>query len=68
MSNRKFWIPLIASIPVTVICATLAAVTGGFGFRTYVAAMLFFPYMMLSILWFGVIPPAVGVASLFHQR
>ena len=66
IKDRRFWIPVIASLPVTVIFTTLALVTGDFGFETYVAAMIFFPFTMLSVLWFGVIPPAVGIASLFQ--
>ena len=66
MRNRKFWIPVIVSVPVTIIFATISAVTADFGFATYDAAMIFFPYMMLSILWFGVIHPVIGIASLLQ--
>ena len=64
--DRKFWIPVIASVPMTAICLFISLVTADFGFETYVAAMIFFPYIMLSILWFGVIPPAIGIVSLFQ--
>ncbi len=64
--NRRFWIPVIVSVPVTILCIIVSAVTADFGFKTYVAAMIFFPYMMLSTLWFGVIPPAIGIVGLFQ--
>ncbi|HVF86983.1 MAG TPA: hypothetical protein VM866_05305, partial [Pyrinomonadaceae bacterium] len=64
--NRKFWIPVIISVPVTILCLCVAALTADFGFETYDTAMIFFPYMMLSILWFGVVHPAIGIASLFQ--
>jgi membrane-associated HD superfamily phosphohydrolase len=66
MRDRRFWIPVIVSVPATIIFTVISAVTADFGFATYEAAMIFFPYMMLSVLWFGVIHPAIGIASLFQ--
>jgi hypothetical protein len=50
----------------TIIFAIISAVTADFGFATYDAAMIFFPYMMLTVLWLGVIHPLIGIASLFQ--
>jgi membrane-associated HD superfamily phosphohydrolase len=66
MKNRKFWIPILVSVPVTGIFAIISAVNADFGFATYDAAMIFFPYMMLTVLWLGMIHPLIGIASLFQ--
>lgn len=65
-ANRKFWIPVIVSVPLTIVFAIVAAITADFGFATYEAAMVLFPYEMLSILWFGVIHPVIAIGSLFQ--
>ena len=66
LKNRKFWIPVLTSIPVAIICFVIVAVTADLGFETYEAGMIFFPYMMLSTYWFTVIPPVIGIATLFQ--
>jgi hypothetical protein len=67
LKNRKLWIPIAVSIPIAAICSYISMATGGRGFRTYVAAMLFYPVMMLSTRVFGHIPIALGIGALFFQ-
>jgi hypothetical protein len=48
MKTRKFWKPVIASAIVTPIALFVGVASGGVGHGDYLAAMILFPYTMLS--------------------
>jgi hypothetical protein len=48
MKTRKFWKPVIASVIVAPIALFLGIASGGVGHGDYLAAMILFPYTMLS--------------------
>ena len=48
MRTRRFWVPVVCSLVVTPIALLLGVASGGAGHGNYFAAMLLFPYTMLS--------------------
>ena len=48
MKTRKFWIPVIVSIIATPLALLLGLASAGVGHGSYRAAMVLFPYTMLS--------------------
>jgi len=64
--DHKFWIPIAVSVPVTLLLVIVSVLTADFGFSTYRAAMVFFPYMMLTVPALDRIDPVIALASLFQ--
>lgn len=56
MRSKKFWIPVICSLIVTPVALLLGIGSAGVGHGDYFAAMLLFPYTMLSVVAFDSIP------------
>ncbi|MGH9941590.1 MAG: hypothetical protein ACRD9R_04420 [Pyrinomonadaceae bacterium] len=55
MRTRKFWVPVVCSLVVTPLALLLGVASGGAGHGDYFAAMLLFPYTMLSAVVFDYI-------------
>lgn len=53
MKRRKFWIPIIVSILITPISLFVALLSTGAGHGNYLAAIILFPYTLLSAVAFG---------------
>ena len=53
--SPELWLPIIASLVVTPICLLPAAASANAGHGSYIAAIIFSPYTMLSALIFDVI-------------
>jgi hypothetical protein len=48
--NRKFWVPIILSIPVTLLSLFITYTAADFGYGSFLPAKILFPYTMLSVL------------------
>jgi hypothetical protein len=55
MRTRKFWVPVICSLIVTPIALLFGVASGGAGHGNYFAAIILFPYTMLSAVAFDYI-------------
>ncbi len=64
--DKRFYISMCFAVLMTIVGFVISAATADFGFETYWGAMIFFPYEMLSTLYYGVIPVWVGVLSFFQ--
>jgi hypothetical protein len=48
MRTRRFWVPVVCSLIVTLVALLLGIASGGAGHGNYFAAKLLFPYTMLT--------------------
>jgi hypothetical protein len=56
MRLAAYWIPVLLSFVVAPICLVIAVAYAGMGHGSYLWALIFFPYTMLSTRFFGSIP------------
>lgn len=61
--DKRFLVPMILAILLTIIAIYISLVTADFGFETYWGLMIFYPVVMLSTLFFGSIPIWLGLLS-----